>query len=52
MNLATKSKEGQERLRQTGGSVDTMSAEEFAKFNEQELLNWGRAVRGAGIQPE
>ena len=52
LNLATKSKEGQERLRQTGGSVDTMSAEEFAKFNEQELLNWGRAVRGAGIQPE
>jgi hypothetical protein len=29
-----------------------MSPEEFAKFNEQEVLFWGRAVRGAGIQPE
>lgn len=52
LNQATQSKQGQERFKQTGGTVDTMSPEEFAKFNEQEVLFWGRAVRGAGIQPE
>lgn len=52
LNQATQSKEAQERFKQSGGSVDTMSAAEFGKFNEQELQIWGRAVRGAGIQPE
>ena len=52
LNEALKSPDVQARINGMGGEIESMSADAFAKFNQQEFDRYGKLVKAAGIKAE